>query len=73
MLTLGVLYPLSRALKVKIILFMLIIRKTFLKDVSVLAGASMIPSNVRANFEMPAKTNIKLGFVTYLWCKDWDD
>lgn len=51
---------------------MFIDRKTFLKEVSLLAGASMISADVLANLGLPVKTDMKLGFVTYLWGKDWD-
>lgn len=51
---------------------MLIDRKTFLKEVSLLAGASVISADVFANLQLPVKSEMKLGFVTYLWGKDWD-
>lgn len=48
-------------------------RKTFLKKVSLLAGASIISGSAFANgFSLRDKAGIKLGFVTYLWGKDWD-
>jgi sugar phosphate isomerase/epimerase len=48
-------------------------RKTFLKEVSLLAGASIISGSAFANgFNWRDKAGIKLGFVTYLWGKDWD-
>ena len=47
-------------------------RKTFLKEVSLLAGASMISANVLADMMRGTKHDMKLGFVTYLWGKDWD-
>jgi len=48
-------------------------RKTFLKEISLLAGASLITGPVFATgLAMRDKAGIKLGFVTYLWGKDWD-
>jgi sugar phosphate isomerase/epimerase len=46
-------------------------RKTFLKDISVLAGASLLSGPMFAEATW-AKPTVKLGFVTYLWGKDWD-
>lgn len=51
---------------------MLIDRQTFLKDISLLAGASVISPDVFAALIKESKSNVKLGFVTYLWGKDWD-
>lgn len=51
---------------------MLIDRQTFLKDISLLASASVISSDVFAALIKESKSNVKLGFVTYLWGKDWD-
>ena len=47
-------------------------RKTFLKDISLLAGASLLSGSSFATEVMRAKPVVKLGFVTYLWGKDWD-
>ncbi|MEZ0540880.1 sugar phosphate isomerase/epimerase family protein [Fibrella arboris] len=47
-------------------------RQTFLKEVSLLAGASLLPYNGWANSTDIDRSAIKLGFVTYLWGKDWD-
>ncbi|MBO0948356.1 sugar phosphate isomerase/epimerase family protein [Fibrella forsythiae] len=47
-------------------------RKTFLKDLSILAGASLMAGPSFANDLITSKSGIKLGFVTYLWGKDWD-
>jgi sugar phosphate isomerase/epimerase len=47
-------------------------RKTFLKEFSLLAGASVISTNVLADLMKGKKNAIKLGFVTYLWGKDWN-
>ncbi|GAB3697746.1 hypothetical protein GCM10027592_22180 [Spirosoma flavus] len=46
-------------------------RKTFLKEASLLAGASLVASTGWAT-SASKKTSVKLGFVTYLWGKDWD-
>ena len=50
----------------------LIDRKTFLKDISLLAGASILAGPAFAADLTRDKSAIKLGFVTYLWGKDWD-
>ncbi|WP_018620534.1 sugar phosphate isomerase/epimerase family protein [Spirosoma luteum] len=47
-------------------------RKTFLKDVSLLAGASLLAGPAFAADITQMKPAVKLGFVTYLWGKDWD-
>ena len=47
-------------------------RKTFLKDISLLAGASLLAGPAFAVEAARAKPAVKLGFVTYLWGKDWD-
>lgn len=47
-------------------------RKTFLKEVALLTGASLISQDLFADLIMAKKHHIKLGFVTYLWGKDWD-
>lgn len=47
-------------------------RKTFLKDISLLAGASLLAGPTFATETVRAKSAVKLGFVTYLWGKDWD-
>ena len=46
-------------------------RKTFLKTLSLVTGASMLAPAAFA-FEEAKKSKIQLGFVTYLWGKDWD-
>jgi sugar phosphate isomerase/epimerase len=51
---------------------MLTDRKTFLKEVALLTGASLISQDLWAGLTTEKKNNIKLGFVTYLWGKDWD-
>jgi sugar phosphate isomerase/epimerase len=47
-------------------------RKTFLKELSLLTGVSMLARNVSAAELLAAKPEMKLGLVTYLWGKDWD-
>lgn len=47
-------------------------RKTFLKELSLLAGASIVYSQAGAANISLSKADFKLGFVTYLWGKDWD-
>ncbi len=47
-------------------------RKTFLKDISLMAGASLLAGPAFASEATRAKPAVKLGFVTYLWGKDWD-
>ncbi|GAB4024021.1 sugar phosphate isomerase/epimerase family protein [Spirosoma koreense] len=47
-------------------------RKTFLKEMSLLAGASLVSGTALATELTRKKASVKLGFVTYLWGKDWD-
>ncbi|GAB4031729.1 sugar phosphate isomerase/epimerase family protein [Spirosoma gilvum] len=47
-------------------------RKTFLKEISLLAGASLLSDLPMAQASGLKKSSVKLGFVTYLWGKDWD-
>jgi sugar phosphate isomerase/epimerase len=47
-------------------------RKTFLKQFSLLAGAPFVWSQSFAEELIWKKSDIQLGFVTYLWGKDWD-
>ncbi|MBD2703200.1 TIM barrel protein [Spirosoma sp. BT702] len=47
-------------------------RKTFLKEASLLAGASLLANTGWTTLAAPKKSAVKLGFVTYLWGKDWD-
>jgi len=51
---------------------MLLDRKTFLKNLSLVTGVGLVSADVIANSLLHAKSNFKLGFVTYLWGKDWD-
>lgn len=47
-------------------------RKTFLKEISLLTGASILSGPAFATQVTGKKSAVKLGFVTYLWGKDWD-
>lgn len=46
-------------------------RRDFLKNLGLLTGALMLPTGQLA-FAAGKKPEMKLGFVTYLWGKDWD-
>ena len=46
-------------------------RRIFLKNLSLLTGAMVLPTGQIA-FGKAKKNGMKLGFVTYLWGKDWD-
>jgi hypothetical protein len=46
-------------------------RRFFLKNLALLAGAMVLPNGQLA-FGKGKKQGMKLGFVTYLWGKDWD-
>lgn len=50
----------------------LIKRQTFLKDMALLAGVSLLPGSIFAAELTRRKSAMKLGMVTYLWGKDWD-
>ncbi|MCE7064903.1 sugar phosphate isomerase/epimerase [Dyadobacter sp. CY326] len=47
-------------------------RKTFLKELSLLTGASLVYGQAGAADLSWKKADFRLGFVTYLWGKDWD-
>lgn len=47
-------------------------RKTFLQNLSIAAGAVLLPDLTQANPYSWKKPKMQLGFVTYLWGKDWD-
>jgi len=47
-------------------------RKTFIKNLSLIAGASAFSPDLFASENEWKKSRIQLGFVTYLWGKDWD-
>ena len=51
---------------------MLIDRKTFLQNLSIAAGAALLPNFTQGNPLLGKKPKMQLGFVTYLWGKDWD-
>jgi len=46
-------------------------RRVFLKNLGLLTGAMVLPTGQLA-FGKAKKQQMKLGFVTYLWGKDWD-
>lgn len=46
-------------------------RRIFLKNLSLITGAMVLPTGQLA-FGKSKKQGMKLGFVTYLWGKDWD-
>jgi hypothetical protein len=46
-------------------------RREFLKNLSLVTGALILPTG-RLAFGKSKKHAMKLGFVTYLWGKDWD-
>jgi sugar phosphate isomerase/epimerase len=46
-------------------------RRIFLKNLSLLAGAMVLPTG-QLVYGKSKKQGMKLGFVTYLWGKDWD-
>ncbi|MCX6221307.1 MAG: TIM barrel protein [Bacteroidia bacterium] len=46
-------------------------RRIFLKNLGLLTGAMVLPTGQLA-FGKAKKQQMKLGFVTYLWGKDWD-
>ncbi len=47
-------------------------RKTFLKELSLLAGGSILAGNSVAHASSWKQTKMKLGLVTYQWGKEWD-
>ncbi|GAB3939495.1 hypothetical protein GCM10028805_00010 [Spirosoma harenae] len=47
-------------------------RKTFLKELALLTSAYLVSGATFATESTRAKAAVKLGFVTYLWGKDWD-
>jgi hypothetical protein len=46
-------------------------RRIFLKNLALFTGAMVLPTD-RLAFGKRNKQSMKLGFVTYLWGKDWD-
>lgn len=51
---------------------MLIDRKTFLQNLSMAASAAFLSDFTQASPLFGKKPEMRLGFVTYLWGKDWD-
>jgi len=47
-------------------------RRNFLRGLSLLSGAVLIPGGAFPVQAKPGKIRMKLGLVTYLWGKDWD-
>lgn len=47
-------------------------RKAFLQNLSIAAGATLLPDFTHAGPLFWKKPKMQLGFVTYLWGKDWD-
>lgn len=47
-------------------------RKEFIKNLSLIAGGTIIAPHLSAFGLNSVKTEAKLGLVTYLWAKDWD-
>jgi hypothetical protein len=47
-------------------------RKTFLQNLSLATGAALLPDFTQADPLFWKKPKMQLGFVTYLWGKDWD-
>lgn len=47
-------------------------RRNFIRDLSVLSAAAIVPGTVLASYKSAPGSKMKLGLVTYLWAKDWD-
>jgi sugar phosphate isomerase/epimerase len=47
-------------------------RKEFIRNLSLLVGASVLPGSLLASGGNLPGSEMKLGLVTYLWAKDWD-
>lgn len=47
-------------------------RKTFLQNLSLATTAAILPDFIQADPLFRKKPKMQLGFVTYLWGKDWD-
>jgi sugar phosphate isomerase/epimerase len=47
-------------------------RKEFIRNLSVIVGASALPGSLFASTGSKAGDKMKLGLVTYQWAKDWD-
>lgn len=47
-------------------------RKDFIRSISLLTGAAVMPGSLLASCNNTPGSDMKLGLVTYLWAKDWD-
>lgn len=47
-------------------------RRNFIRDLSVLGGAALLPGSLLACSSKASGSKMKLGLVTYLWAKDWN-
>ena len=47
-------------------------RKDLIRNLSLMAGASVLPGTLFASGGLAPGAKMKLGLVTYLWAKDWD-
>ncbi len=47
-------------------------RKEFLRDLSLIAGGTLVSAGLFAQAGKSGKLKANLGLVTYLWAKDWD-
>jgi sugar phosphate isomerase/epimerase len=47
-------------------------RRSFIRDLSVLSSATLLPGSLLACGSGIPGSEMKLGLVTYLWAKDWD-
>jgi sugar phosphate isomerase/epimerase len=47
-------------------------RRTFLRNMSLISGALLLPGFTAEGLPEPSRIRMKLGMVTYQWGKDWD-
>jgi sugar phosphate isomerase/epimerase len=47
-------------------------RRTFIRNLSLISGALLLPGFTDPYLQSPSKIRMKLGMVTYQWGKDWD-
>ncbi len=47
-------------------------RRNFIKNLSAVTGAALIPGTLLAGSKVIPGSKMNLGLVTYLWAKDWD-
>ncbi len=47
-------------------------RRGFIRNLSIITGASVVPGSLLTSCSGSPGSNMKLGLVTYLWAKDWD-